>query len=126
MLIQSPGDVRRVRLMRQEAGAVQPELPRVNGSCQRVIRSDRTECGHAFRTAVFRTLKNVLQLADFVAAIDRAGLIIVFHSDLSLARREIDRVTGYGRRQRRKRALPKMDRQRRIRFSEVIGHDNTH
>ena len=126
MPIQSSDDVRCVRLMRQEAGAVQPEFPRVNGSCQRVIRSDRTEGCNAFRTAVFRTLKNVLQLADFVAAIDRAGLIIVFHGDASLARREIDRVTGNGRRQRRERALSKTVRQRRIRFSEVIGHDNTH
>lgn len=112
-------------LVGQKTGAAESELFRENRGCQRMIRTNGTEGSHTFRATFDSALKNVLEFADFVAAVHRVRQVVVLYGNRVSSRRRFYFVTRNRRRQSGKRGLSQFFREPGIRAAEVVGHDTT-
>jgi hypothetical protein len=111
-------------LVGQEASAVEVEAPRIESRCQRMIRRNGAEGRDALRAFVDSPLQEILEFAEFVAAVVRARQVVVLDADFTCAGRGRNCTMAYRCRQVRQCYLAKLAGECRISVDEVIGHDS--
>ena len=90
--VQRERDLRRASLVRKKTCAFKVEFFRVDSRRECVIRSHRTERRHPTSASVLRALKQVLELADLVATVQIARVLVVFDENACRSFRQRQRM----------------------------------
>ena len=122
MHVQCRRNVCRGFLRNQETAALESVLPRKDGGCERVVGSHCAKGRDTVRVALARSLKNVLELADFVPAIVCAAYVIVLDRNCARSFGRIEPNRRHRRRQIGDLHFLKAARQQRVGRSQEISH----
>ena len=80
--IECSRNIGRNTLMRQEARAFEPELPRMHRRRKRMVRTGGAEGRDALRALINCALQQVLEFAHLVAAVQAAGCFVMLDGDV--------------------------------------------